>query len=113
MPRPHRADLDADALIEAVIDREGRYVNHPADRGGATCWGITEAVARAEGYVGAMRDRLGNAPAGCAAAVGGVVYIRAFAVDDGIDQGVGVEFSAGGSGHDSHLRLVEPTKRTI
>jgi len=56
MPRPHRADLDADALIEAVIDREGRYVNHPADRGGPTCWGITQAVARAEGYGGAMRD---------------------------------------------------------
>ena len=48
--------LDADALIEAVIDREGRYVNHPADRGGPTCWGITEAVARAQGYTGPMRD---------------------------------------------------------
>lgn len=48
--------LDADALIDAVIDREGRYVNHPADRGGSTCWGITEAVARAQGYTGAMRD---------------------------------------------------------
>ncbi len=47
---------DADALIDAVIDREGRYVNHPADRGGPTCWGITEAVARAQGYSGAMRD---------------------------------------------------------
>ena len=48
--------VDADALIDAVIDREGRYVNHPADRGGPTCWGITEAVARAQGYGGAMRD---------------------------------------------------------
>lgn len=47
--------IDADALIDAVIDREGRYVNHPADRGGPTCWGITEAVARAQGYSGAMR----------------------------------------------------------
>ncbi len=56
MPRPGPSACDADALIDAVIDREGRYVNHPADRGGPTCWGITEAVARAEGYVGAMRD---------------------------------------------------------
>src|SRR3546814_16009430 len=56
MPRPDPLASDADALIDAVIDREGRYVNHPADRGGATCWGITEAVARAEGYAGAMRD---------------------------------------------------------
>src|SRR3546814_5535998 len=56
MPKPDPSACDADALIDAVIDREGRYVNHPADRGGPTCWGITEAVARAEGHVGAMRD---------------------------------------------------------
>lgn len=48
--------LAIDALIDAVIDREGGYVNHPADRGGPTRWGITEAVARAQGYTGPMRD---------------------------------------------------------
>ena len=42
-------------LIDELIEREGGYVNHPADRGGATCWGITEAVARAHGYGGPMR----------------------------------------------------------
>ena len=42
-------------LVEALIDREGGYVDHPADRGGATRFGITEAVARAHGYDGAMR----------------------------------------------------------
>ncbi|WP_052071648.1 glycoside hydrolase family 108 protein [Sphingopyxis sp. MWB1] len=46
---------EADALIDAVIDREGGYVNHPADRGGPTCWGITQAVARAQGYDGPMQ----------------------------------------------------------
>jgi lysozyme family protein len=45
-----------DGLIDALIDREGGYVNHPADRGGPTCFGITEAVARAHGYSGPMRD---------------------------------------------------------
>ena len=45
-----------DQLVDALIDREGGYVNHPADRGGATCFGITEAVARAHGYGGPMRD---------------------------------------------------------
>jgi lysozyme family protein len=45
-----------DDLIDAVIDREGDYSNHPADRGGATRWGITEPVARANGYAGDMRD---------------------------------------------------------
>src|SRR3546814_9005898 len=43
MPRPDPLASDADALIDAVIDREGRYVNHPADRGGPTCWGITRS----------------------------------------------------------------------
>ena len=47
--------LDVGALIDALIEREGGYVNHPADRGGPTNYGITEAVARAHGYRGAMR----------------------------------------------------------
>lgn len=48
--------MDIDALIDDVIAREGGYTNHPADRGGPTRWGITEAVARSSGYAGAMRD---------------------------------------------------------
>ena len=46
--------MDETELIDALIDREGGYVNHPADRGGPTKYGITEAVARAHGYAGAM-----------------------------------------------------------
>lgn len=46
--------MDVDELIDAVIDREGGYVRHHADRGGATRWGITQAVARAEDYAGPM-----------------------------------------------------------
>jgi lysozyme family protein len=45
-----------DALIDGLIEREGGYVNHPADKGGPTCFGITETVARAHGYAGAMRS---------------------------------------------------------
>ena len=45
---------DADRLIEELIEREGGYVNHPNDKGGPTRFGITEAVARAHGYSGAM-----------------------------------------------------------
>lgn len=44
-----------DQLIEDVIEREGGYVDHPADRGGPTRWGITEAVARRQGYMDNMR----------------------------------------------------------
>ncbi|WP_404367521.1 glycoside hydrolase family 108 protein [Sphingomonas sp. MMS24-J45] len=47
--------MTIDTLIDAVLDREGGYSNHPADRGGETKFGITAAVARAEGYDGPMR----------------------------------------------------------
>ena len=47
--------VDVDRLIDALIDREGGFVDHPADKGGPTCFGITEAVARAHGYAGPMR----------------------------------------------------------
>ena len=43
-------------LVEALIEREGGYVNHPSDKGGPTCFGITEAVARAHGYRGPMQQ---------------------------------------------------------
>jgi lysozyme family protein len=52
-----QTDLDVDQLIDGVIDREGGYVDHPADKGGPTCFGVTEAVARANGYAGSM-DKL-------------------------------------------------------
>jgi lysozyme family protein len=48
-------EQQVDALIDALIEREGDYSHHPADRGGPTRFGITEAVARAHGYRGAMR----------------------------------------------------------
>jgi lysozyme family protein len=48
--------VDVDGLIDALIDREGGYVDNPADKGGPTCFGITQAVARANGYAGPMRQ---------------------------------------------------------
>lgn len=46
--------LNVDQLVDNLITREGGFVDHPADRGGPTNWGITEAVARAHGYTGPM-----------------------------------------------------------
>jgi lysozyme family protein len=48
--------VDVDGLVDALIEREGGYVDHPADKGGPTCFGITQAVARAQGYAGPMRQ---------------------------------------------------------
>ncbi|WP_265587127.1 glycoside hydrolase family 108 protein [Sphingomicrobium arenosum] len=43
-----------DRLVDGLIDREGGYVHHEDDAGGATRFGITERVARAHGYAGPM-----------------------------------------------------------
>lgn len=48
--------MTIESMIEATIGREGGYSNHPSDTGGATMWGITERVARANGYTGDMRN---------------------------------------------------------
>src|SRR5438309_6719206 len=49
-------EVDVAALVDGVLEREGGYVDNPADKGAPTCFGITEAVARARGYRGAMRQ---------------------------------------------------------
>lgn len=48
--------MNIEDLIDELIEREGGYVSHPADKGGPTRFGITEAVARAHGYAGAMAE---------------------------------------------------------
>jgi lysozyme family protein len=45
-----------DDILEDVLANEGGYVNDPRDTGGETMFGITAAVARANGYTGPMRD---------------------------------------------------------
>src|SRR3712207_9209540 len=73
--------MDVDQLIDEVIGREGGYSNHPADRGGATRWGVTEAVARAHGHRGDTRSY----PRAEAAAV----YKRLYWLRPGLDRGAG------------------------
>ena len=46
----------ANEIIEHTVQLEGGYTNNPHDSGGETNWGVTENVARAFGYVGAMKD---------------------------------------------------------
>lgn len=48
--------MTKDDIFNAILGKEGGYVNHPDDKGGPTNWGITQATARAHGYVGDMRD---------------------------------------------------------
>src|SRR5246127_5934481 len=45
-----------DAAFAALMQNAGGFSNNPNDPGGATMWGVTEKVARAHGYSGAMAD---------------------------------------------------------
>jgi hypothetical protein len=45
-----------DELIDDLIAREGGFVDHPADKGGPTRWGITQVVARRHGYMGQIEE---------------------------------------------------------
>lgn len=47
-----------DRAFDRLMGNEGGYVDDPKDSGGATRWGITERVARANGYTGSMEDLL-------------------------------------------------------
>lgn len=48
--------MDIESTIAALIAREGDFVDHPADRGGPTRFGITEQVARWHGYQGGIAE---------------------------------------------------------
>lgn len=69
-------------IIDAVVDREGGYVNNPNDKGGETCFGITETVARQCGYAGEMKAL----PREFAASV----YMRQYVILPGFDKVLGV-----------------------
>lgn len=47
--------MNIDQYIADLIKREGGYVNDPKDPGGPTNYGITQAVARANGFKGHMQ----------------------------------------------------------
>lgn len=48
--------MNFEAVIDDILAKEQGYVDHLSDRGGPTNWGITQAVARREGYTGPMHS---------------------------------------------------------
>ena len=50
--------MSQESIINDIINLEGGYVNNPFDSGGETNFGITESVARANGYTRPMKDML-------------------------------------------------------
>lgn len=81
--------MDLNQVIEGIISREKGYVDNPIDRGGPTNFGITQAVARANGYTGDMK----MLPRSFAASIYSDRYIMKPLFDKiyAIDRGVGEE----------------------
>lgn len=48
--------MNFERAFEKLMGHEGGFVDHPKDPGGATRYGITQRVARANGYEGDMRN---------------------------------------------------------
>ena len=48
--------MNFEQAFDLLIAHEGGFSNNPADGGGATMYGVTEQVARQNGYTGAMKD---------------------------------------------------------
>lgn len=75
-----------DNSIRRTLKWEGGYVNHPADPGGETNWGITIKVARDNGYTGPMKTM--------PLAVAMDIYRRRYAKPVGFDaHRAGVDYS--------------------
>lgn len=47
--------MDVDTIMAKLLGEEGGYTDNPSDPGGETNFGITKAVARANGFEGDMR----------------------------------------------------------
>lgn len=50
--------MNFETAFDLLMTHEGGFSNHPDDPGGATMYGVTEAVARENGYTGDMKDFL-------------------------------------------------------
>lgn len=48
--------MNIDEIISATLKHEGGYSNLKDDKGGETCWGITKATARSNGYNDEMKS---------------------------------------------------------
>lgn len=70
-------------IIDGILAVEKGYVDHPNDRGGPTNYGITLATARANGYLGDMREM----PVDFARRV----YAKRYIVDPGFADVAGID----------------------
>lgn len=93
--------MTLDQATDKAIAVEGGYVNDPSDSGGETNWGITVAVARANGYTGPMRAMSREQAKG--------IYKHAYAVRPGIDRIFSINSDLGYEVFDSGINCGQAT----
>lgn len=87
-------------IINDVIATEGGYVNDPNDSGGETKYGITKATAKANGYVGNMKDLPRD--------VAFEIYRKRYVVDPGFDKIVNMDPSIAAEVVDTGVNMGPP-----
>ena len=70
--------MSFDIAVDRVLGHEGGWVDHFADPGGETNWGVTIGTARANGYMGDMKTMNRNEAI--------VIYKRAFWLPNRCDE---------------------------
>lgn len=71
-------ELTIPQIVDKVVATEGGYTDNADDLGGPTIWGITERVARRNGYEGDMRAMNRNTAK--------AIYVREYIQRPGFDQ---------------------------
>lgn len=74
-------------IIDEIIRVEGGYTNNPNDTGGATNFGITEKVARANGFTGDMKF--------LPESVARDIYMQQYVIAPGFDKVAGISAHVG------------------
>lgn len=85
------------AIVLTVFTLEGGFVDHPNDPGGATMYGVTEKVARANGYTGPMKELPKE--------LASDIYTREYVYNPGFDKVIAVIPAVGHKLVDSGVNL--------
>lgn len=79
--------MNYEAIIDGILAVEKGFVNHPDDKGGPTNFGITQAVARANGWTGPMED--------LPETVARMIYMKRYVTEPHFDQVAALEPKVG------------------
>lgn len=93
--------LSLPEIIDKAVATEGGYTNNAADLGGPTIWGITERVARKNGFTANMQTMSRE--------IAKTIYLREYVQAPGFDRVHAVNAAIGGELIDTGINCGQPT----